>query len=87
MGKPFNSRSSTFLMLVHALVIDLEDSDPTVKLLCAPSHVGIEGNEKADVLVKHTGTCRLTTRSVNKIPSSDMILHLHKVLRKAWRHH
>jgi len=64
--------------------MDLEDFGYSIKFLWIPSHVGIEGNEKAGVLVK--STCKFTTRSVNKIPSSDIIPHFHKALKNAWGH-
>jgi len=65
------SRSTTFSVLIRVLDMDLEDSGHCIKLLCAPSRIGIENNEKVDILAKFT--CRFITRSINKIPFSDMI--------------
>jgi len=70
-----NSRSTS-----RVLIMDLEDSGYSIKFLWAPSHVEVEGNEKSDVLAE--STCKFTTRSVNKTPSSEIIPHFHKVIRK-----
>jgi len=56
-------------------------SGPFIIFLWTSSHVRIEANEKADVLVKHTFTCRFITKLVNKISFSDIILHFQKVLK------
>jgi len=37
------------------LIIYLEDAGPSIKFLWAPCYVQIEGNEKVDVMVRHTG--------------------------------
>jgi len=82
MGNSLNSRSTRFLDLIRALIIDLEDFGHSIKFLWAPSHAGIKDNEKAEFLAK--STCKFTTRLVNKITSLDMNPHFYKVLRNAW---
>jgi len=61
-GNPLNSKSTIFLVLIRASIMGLEDSGYSIKFLWAPSHVGMGGNEKADILAK--STCKFTTRSV-----------------------
>jgi len=39
---------------IQALVIDWEDSGPSLKFMWASSRVGIEGKVKADDFVRHT---------------------------------
>jgi ribonuclease HI len=83
MGNPFKSGSSVFSIFIRSLIADLEAAGHLLKFLWVPSHVGITGNEKADSLAKVSASSQ--SRSIHKIPYSDLIPHFHRVIRNAWR--
>lgn len=72
------------MVLIRALVSDLEDTSYTITILSATSQVRIEGNEKANILPNLIS--RITICPVNKITFFDLIPYLHKVFKNAWRH-
>ena len=73
----------------HAIVCDIRNTlhklkqrNVYVNLCWIPSHIGVEGNEKADKLAKEAVTLPC---GMNKLPLDDYLATIKKIVRSEWQ--
>jgi len=73
------------LDLVQRIIMDcsiLSKSGKTIVLCWIPSHIGISGNEKADMVAKSALSLRVTPM---KIPAADLVPRVTMLISEKWQ--
>ena len=75
--------SNSLVLKIQRFICDLQARRKFVSSCYIPSHVGLSGNEKADVLSKRA--IQLPPANHNDLPLQDYIPSIHRYIRASWQ--